>query len=251
MLKTIMIFAAGLGTRLQPLTNTKPKPCIEVAGKPLLIWNIELAIKLGFKRIIVNTHYMSDQVNELLIDFMSQKVNDIEIIITHEAELLETGGGLKNALEFCDEEFIVTLNSDAIMFFHEDYNPVSLLTTQISADTDIVMGLVDQHRAKGIYREADFASVKDGFIVNEAKAKKYIFTGMQIIRKSLIAAEKEQKFSLSKYYKFNSSSAENNIKAVIFNELDWLHVGCKKGLADAEHFIETNLIEYQNAKIDS
>lgn len=108
-----MIFAAGLGTRLQPLTDTRPKALVEIQGKPLLRYAIEKLAAAGFSDIIVNVHHFADQIVRYLKD---NKNFGLNIAVSDEqAELLNTGGGLKKASWFFkgDEPFLV-FNVDII-----------------------------------------------------------------------------------------------------------------------------------------
>lgn len=112
-----MIFAAGLGTRLRPLTDHKPKALIEVAGRPLLEWNIRRLISFGYTDIVVNVHYLAEQIE----DFIAQNNNfGINIIISDErARLLDTGGGLRKASWFLaapTREPILVFNADILTY---------------------------------------------------------------------------------------------------------------------------------------
>lgn len=102
-----MILAAGLGTRLHPLTDTKPKALVEIGGKPMLQILIEKMKSQGFREIVINVHHFAEQI----IDFLKQNGNfDCRISISDErSKLLDTGGGLKKAREFLDgdEAFIL------------------------------------------------------------------------------------------------------------------------------------------------
>ena len=91
-----MILAAGLGRRLQPITINTPKPLVMVAGKPIIDYAIDHFVKAGLERLVVNVHYLADQVIEYLDDR-----DDIEIIVSDETnQILDTGGGIKKALPF-------------------------------------------------------------------------------------------------------------------------------------------------------
>ncbi len=95
-----MIYAAGLGTRLKPLTENKPKALIEVQGVTLIERAITKLAKSGFDRIIINVHHHAKQ----LINFLNNNTFSAQIIISNESsELLDTGGGLKNAESFFDK----------------------------------------------------------------------------------------------------------------------------------------------------
>ncbi|KAA3614862.1 MAG: nucleotidyltransferase family protein [Calditrichaeota bacterium] len=96
-----LVFAAGLGTRLKPLTNSIPKAMVAVNGKPMLEWVILRLIEFDIKEIIVNVHHHAGQI----IDFLRSKNNfGIKIEISHEKELLDTGGGLKKTAWFFENE---------------------------------------------------------------------------------------------------------------------------------------------------
>ena len=112
-MKQAMIFAAGLGTRLKPLTDTMPKALVPVAGQPLL-WHVIMKLKgAGFERIVVNVHHFADQI----IDYLHANDNfGLDIRISDEREqLLETGGGIKKALPLFDpSEPILIHNVDIL-----------------------------------------------------------------------------------------------------------------------------------------
>lgn len=107
-----MILAAGLGTRLRPLTDHIPKPVIEVAGKPLIFYALENMQKAGVSRVVINTHYLHEQVEQRV-----QSVSwPFEIVFLHEREILGTGGGIKNASgSLHGADAIVVQNADAII----------------------------------------------------------------------------------------------------------------------------------------
>ena len=108
-----MIFAAGLGTRLRPLTDRMPKALVPILGKPLLLWQIERLKDAGITRIIVNVHHKADQIIQYLRDNHNF---DCDIRISDERDcLLETGGGLRKALiSFPADEPILALNADIL-----------------------------------------------------------------------------------------------------------------------------------------
>ncbi len=110
-----MIFAAGLGTRLAPLTNTRPKALVEIDGKPLLRYAIENFVAGGATRIVINVHHFAEQIKEYIADnkYIWPRV---EFVISDESDLLlDTGGGLAAALQyFVDDEPIVIGNADVL-----------------------------------------------------------------------------------------------------------------------------------------
>ena len=115
-----MIFAAGLGTRLQPLTNDRPKALVEVAGKPLLEYVIRKMIAADVQRIVVNVHHYADQIEAFLCE---RHFFDWDIVISDEREkLLDTGGGLLKARElFCPGESVLIHNVDLFTDIDDDF----------------------------------------------------------------------------------------------------------------------------------
>ena len=107
-----MIFAAGLGTRLKPLTDSMPKALVPIAGKTLLQHNLERLASQGFTDIVINIHHFSDQIRQFL------RENDnfgLNIMLSDEsAELLDTGGGIKNAKEWLSDEPFLVHNVDIL-----------------------------------------------------------------------------------------------------------------------------------------
>ena len=106
-----MIFAAGLGTRLRPLTDEKPKALVPVVNKPVIQWNIEYLKSYGVTRIIVNAHHHSAQVQSFLD---GGRPFGIPIEVRVEPRILGTGGGIKNTEDFWDDEPFIVVNSDVI-----------------------------------------------------------------------------------------------------------------------------------------
>ena len=107
-----MILAAGLGTRLRPLTDTIPKPLLPVGGVPLIVWNLLLLRAGGIREVIINLHYLGSKIEETLGDGSRW---DMRITYSHEAELLGTGGGLKSAEWFFDGQPFFVMNGDTLI----------------------------------------------------------------------------------------------------------------------------------------
>ncbi len=104
-----MILAAGLGTRLRPLTLTTPKPLLAVGGKPLIVWHIEALQRIGVRRVVINTAWLAERLVEALGDGSTWGV---EIVWSHEGEALETAGGINKALHLLGDEPFILINGD-------------------------------------------------------------------------------------------------------------------------------------------
>ena len=127
-----MILAAGLGTRLRPLTDMTPKPLLPVGGTPLIVWNLLLLRAGGICDVIINLHYLGTMIEEALGDGRRW---DMRISYSHESELLGTGGGLKAAEEFFEGQPFLVMNGDtlisldlpALLAFHHSQDTVATL----------------------------------------------------------------------------------------------------------------------------
>ncbi len=107
-----MILAAGLGTRLRPLTNTIPKPLLPVCGRPLIVWNLLLLRAGGICEIMINLHYLGSMIKETLGDGSDW---DMQISYSKETELLGTGGGLKAVEDFFEGKPFLVMNGDTLI----------------------------------------------------------------------------------------------------------------------------------------
>ena len=139
-MKQAMIFAAGLGTRLRPLTDTRPKALVSVGGRPLLWHVLSKLSAAGYERVVVNVHHLADQIEDYL------RVNEfgLETLVSDErAQLLETGGGIKHARHLFDEDSPVLIhNVDILSNVDLDW-----LQRQHLSDEDAVL-LVSRRRTK-------------------------------------------------------------------------------------------------------
>jgi NDP-sugar pyrophosphorylase family protein len=140
-----MIFAAGLGTRLAPITNNKPKALVEVAGKPMLELLIDRLKNFGFNYIVINVHHFADQI----IDFVNSKDFGVEIIISDERDcLLNTGGGLKNVQKYFNEGDVFLLHNvdifseidlNEMMAFHRKSQNLVTMAVQHRKSTNFLL----------------------------------------------------------------------------------------------------------------
>lgn len=106
-----MILAAGLGTRLRPLTNTIPKPLLPVGGTPLIVWNLLLLKRHGFHDVVINLHHLAPLIEQALGN--GSKFG-LRIIYSHEPMILGTGGGIKQAEPYFSGEPVLVMNGDTL-----------------------------------------------------------------------------------------------------------------------------------------
>ncbi|KPN62734.1 MobA-like NTP transferase domain-containing protein [Aliiroseovarius crassostreae] len=222
----IMIFAAGFGTRMGSLTATRPKPMIEVAGRPLIDHALSLAEGAGLSRMVVNVHYLPDQ----LINHLSSK----NVAISDERdEILETGGGLRKALPLLGQGPVVTLNSDAVW---TGPNPIdTLLRAWDPEKMDALLALVPKERAKGYTRPGNFLMQDDGGLTPGGGL---VYTGCQIIRTEQFSTHPKTAFSMWEIW--NQMFAKGRVYGAIHTG-GWCDVGHPEGIEIAEELLTSNV----------
>jgi MurNAc alpha-1-phosphate uridylyltransferase len=220
----VMIFAAGLGTRMGALTRDRPKPLIEVAGRPLIDHALALARAAGVRRVVVNTHAHAGQLRAHLARVAP------EVLISHEPELLETGGGLKRALPLLGRGPVFTLNADMVW---RGPNPLAVLAAGWRAGDGALLALVPRAAAVGHGGAGDFFAAPDGRLRRRgaAEAADFVYAGAGIIETGAVAAIEEAVFSLNRVW--DGLLAEGRLRGVV-HAGGWVDVGRPEGIALAE-----------------
>lgn len=185
---TLMLFAAGKGTRMAPLTDVTPKPLIPVAGQPLIDHALTLARAGGARRIVVNIHHLGGQIADHLAGS--------GVAISDETDmLLETGGGLKKALPLLGCAPVLTMNPDVVW---TGPNPVAALRgAWDAAQMDALLMLVPVEQARGRIGDGDFGLDADGRIT---RGGPFVYTGCQIVRTEGLAEIAGPSFSLNRLW---------------------------------------------------
>ena len=229
-IRTAMVLAAGLGKRMRPLTATRPKPLVEVAGKPLLDHVLDRLRAVGIKRAVVNTHYLADAVAAHLKD----EAQDLEILISDETkELLETGGGVTKALPLIEDETFLIVNSDnlwvdgpidAIRLLEERWDE-----TEMDALL-LVVPLANAHCHNG---PGDFRMDALGRLTRRAPGKPapFVYTGVQMVSRRLFRDAPAGAFSMNLLW--NSAIAEGRVFGLVHEGL-WFDVGTPPAIAKTE-----------------
>lgn len=185
---TAMVMAAGLGKRMRPLTATRPKPLVEVAGKPLIDHAMDRLRAAGIGKAVVNVHYLADAIEAHL----SNRVQGIEIAVSDErAQLLETGGGLVRALPLIDSDPFIAVNSDNL-WVDGPMDALKLLASGWDeARMDALLLLVPLARANCHTGRGDFHMKADGALRRRKRrgVAPFVYTGVQMVSKRLFAGE--------------------------------------------------------------
>jgi N-acetyl-alpha-D-muramate 1-phosphate uridylyltransferase len=230
-----MILAAGLGTRMRPLTNSIPKPLIPVARKPLIDWCIEWLHEGGIDDVIVNTSYLADALEQYL---RLRKAPNIRIS-REEPTPLETGGGIFKALSMIGDAPFLVMNSDNI-YINAAVHPIAQLTAAWDDQQDFVMLMQPLNTAVGWTGNGDFILDENGRIrrPEEGESAPYIFTGVEIIHPRVFTDCPEGPFSLNLLWqrRVQKDGWYEGMKAVVFDGT-WLNVGDLAGLEAAEAFL--------------
>ena len=192
--RTAMVMAAGLGKRMRPLTASRPKPLVELAGKPLLDHVLDRLRAAGVEKVVVNVHYLPDALEAHL----AMAADGLEIAVSDERpQLLETGGGLVAALPMIDCDPFLAVNSDNL-WVDGPADSLKLLASQWDGGRmDALLLLVPQARAQNHRGNGDFHMDRQGRLRRRSKAKiaPFVFTGVQIISKALLADAPDGPFS--------------------------------------------------------
>ena len=190
---TAMVMAAGLGKRMRPLTATRPKPLVELAGKPMIDHVFDRLRAAGVKKAVVNVHYLADAMEGHL-----QKVEGLDIVVSDERDrLMETGGGLVKALPMIDADPFLSLNSDNF-WIDGPSDTLKLLARHWDAKKmDALLLLVPHARAFNHSGKGDFHMDRQGRLKRRGRSKiaPYVFTGIQMLSKKLISDTPEGPFS--------------------------------------------------------
>ena len=181
----LMIFAAGLGTRMRPLTDTCPKPLIRVGDRTLLDRALDLGRDAGCAPIAVNTHYLGQQIADHLAGQ--------DVAISPEPQtILDTGGGLRQALPLLGRGPVMTLNPDVVW---TGPNPLSALQAAWDGDRmDALLALIPLAQATARKGAGDFSMTDDGALTRKGD---FVYAGAQIIRPDLLADIPDAVFSLN------------------------------------------------------
>ena len=218
----LMLFAAGLGTRMGALTRRQPKPLIRVGGRALI--DHALAQARGPVRIVVNLHYLPDQIRAHLSPRS-------DIAFSDESEtVLETGGGLRKALPLLQSDPVFTMNTDAVWTGANALDQLS--DSWDGAKMDALLLLVPRDRAIGHPGKGDFLQAEDGQLT---RGPGLIYSGAQIITTGRLAAVTDQVFSLNRLW--DQMAAEGRLFGVVHRG-DWCDVGRPESIPLAEAMLK-------------
>jgi MurNAc alpha-1-phosphate uridylyltransferase len=231
---TAMIMAAGLGKRMRPLTATKPKPLIEVAGQSLLDHVLERLKAAGVRKVVVNVHYLADAVEAHL----ATRSRGLEIVVSDERKLLmETGGGLVKAAPLIDCDPFLAINSDNL-WIDGPADTLKLLASQWDGEKmDALLLLVPLARAENHRGMGDFHMDRTGRLRRREKSRvaPFVFTGIQMLSKRLLRDAPEGPFSTNILW--SRAIEEGRCFGAVHQGL-WFDVGTPRSITMTEATLE-------------
>lgn len=230
-IKTAMILAAGLGTRMRPITDTLPKPLVEVAGKPLIAYGLEALARAGVNHGVVNVHYLAP----LLIDWLSEQSGMTIEISDETAQLLDSGGGIVNALPMLGPDPFLVLNADTFWLEEPGSETDNLTRMKDRFDPesmDILLMTARLDQATGHTGAGDFNIAEDGRLTRyKGQGDPVIYAGAIVLHPRIFKGITEPKFSLNRCF----DAAENQGRLFgLPMRGHWLTVGTPEAIGEAE-----------------
>lgn len=242
-LETAMVLAAGLGTRMRPLTDDRPKALVEVAGRALIDHVLDRLAEAGVERAVVNVHWFADR----LEGHLAGRARPTVTISDERAELLETGGGLKKAASLLGYDPVFVANIDSV-WIDRGHALGDLMRLWDAERMDAALLLARREGAIGFEGDGDFFlaeenSKRGGQLTfrGEAPSAPFAYMGVHITRPDYVSDGPEGPFSLSPLWR--ASAAKGRLFGCVMDG-DWMHVGDP----DARDQAETRLAESVEAR---
>jgi MurNAc alpha-1-phosphate uridylyltransferase len=227
-IRTAMVLAAGLGKRMRPLTDTLPKPLVEVAGRSLIDRVFDRLIAAGVTRIVVNLHH-----HRAILEAHVAKRRDAEFVLSPEAELLETGGGVLHALPLLGDAPFFCANADVLWFDGATPALARMADAWAAQRPQALLLMNSAAAARGYEGRGDY--FMDGF--GRARRRQgnqiapFVYAGVQILTASCFAGQEPGRFSLNRVY--DTAEAADGLVGIAHDGL-WFHVGTPESVAETE-----------------
>lgn len=233
--RSAMVLAAGLGTRMRPLTNTTAKPLLTLGGRTLLDHALDHLADAGVETVAVNAHWQAD----IVAAHLEHRSPPPRTVLLREQRLLETGGGVRAALAVLGTAPFFVVNGDAFWL----NGPILALRRLAAVFDDSVDGVLLVHRTSHVHAEVglgDFALDKWGTPRRrkEREVVPYIYAGVQLIHPRLLAGMPEGAFSMNRAW--DIALAAGRLRAVVHDGI-WFHLSTPPDLAEAELILEARV----------
>ena len=227
-----MIMGAGLGTRMRPLTDDRPKPLVMVGGKTLIDHSIDRLVAAGVTRVVVNVHYKA----EMLRAHLARR-RDVEIVFSDESEkLLDTGGGVVKAMPHFGGAPFFVINSDSIWVDRAAPALPAMLAQWDAGSMDGLLLLTEMKTAMGYEGTGDFALTADGHVARARNhpGKAYAYPGVQIVHPRLFDGAPGGAFSTNVMW--DRAIAAHRLFGTVLDGV-WIHVGTPEARDEADAYL--------------
>ena len=230
-----MVLAAGLGTRMRPLTDKIPKPLVPVAGKPLLDHVLDRLADAGVAHAVVNVHYMAEQIEQHLAYRTKPRI----VISDERGVLLGTGGGVVKALPHLGRAPFFHINSDTIWIDGVEPNLQRLADAFDPETMDVMLLLAPTAGSIGYDGRGDFSMAPDGTLLKrgEREVAPFVYAGAAILSHALFKDAPQGEFPLTVL--FDRAAAAGRLRGLRLEGL-WMHVGTPEAIAAAEAAIKAS-----------
>jgi len=230
--RTAMVLAAGFGTRMRPLTDTLPKPLVPVLDRSLIDRVLDRLTEAHVDNVVVNIHYLGDQIEQHLKERSSPAIK-----ISSEETLLDTGGGIANALPLLGNDPFYAINSDALWLNGYEDTLLRLAKLWDDCKMDALLLLHSTVEAYGYDGTGDFVIDPAGALQRrpELEVSPFLYTGIQILHPRLFKKAPDGAFSLNQLY---DNAIDKDRLYGIVHDGEWFHVGTVESLKEAENYIQ-------------
>jgi MurNAc alpha-1-phosphate uridylyltransferase len=194
-INTALILCAGYGKRLNPITLKIPKPLIEINEITLLENSIKFLEKLEIENIKINTYYLHNQIQNFILNYKSNSKIDI---LNDGNEILDTGGGILNLINRSEENDFIVLNPDTVWGDNYLETTINMMNYYFQKKVKNLLMIVNKENSFDERMKGDFSLSNERLLKN--KKNNFIYTGLQIINKSLFKNEKVMPFSVTKIW---------------------------------------------------
>jgi MurNAc alpha-1-phosphate uridylyltransferase len=235
MTRRAMLLAAGLGTRMRPLTDRMPKPLLPLGGKALIDHALDRLEEAGVETVVINAHWQADQ----LAAYLERRTRPRTVLL-REPALLDTGGSVKAALDLLGTEPFFVVNGDA---FWLDGTRPALARLAAAFDPASSDGVLLVHRTFQVHADVgfgDFALDSWGRLRRrrEREVAPYIYAGLQIVSPALLAEMPDGRFSMNQAW--DAAIGQDRLGGVVHDGL-WFHLSTPADLSEAESILQARL----------
>ncbi|MBV8568403.1 MAG: nucleotidyltransferase family protein [Methylobacteriaceae bacterium] len=232
-----MVFAAGLGRRMRPLTEKLPKPLVRVAGKTLIDHMLDRCADAGVRKAVVNVHHLADQIEAHLTPRRRPRI----VISDERSKLLDQGGGIRKALPELGRKPFFICNTDALWLEGPRSNLRRFTAAWDPERMDVLLLVADTATSVGVDWPGDFSMDADGRLAkrDERLVAPFVYAGVGILKPELFAGVSAEIFKLAPF--FFAAAERGRLFGMRLDGI-WLHVGTPDAIVAADRAIDRSLL---------